>query len=188
MEIKYLEDYLDKMCEKYPEISKVSMQKILAYGLRSMYLHNLYGADTLHKIPTFTMYCGKLFTDDLRFYKYWKMKTTKKLRIMWNKRRPKYDGYYYFGLTDKQYQELLSQQPHYGRKKKKFKFTKVRFHKILEEVEIAHQFKHVFRIPYPEDVGFTIWKENCILRDFEYIYRRRDDNTLEPISDEKRNK
>ena len=188
MEIKRIEDYYEKMQEKYPEIPRETLEKVLKYGLRSFYLHNSYGADTINMVQGFVMYCGRLFGDNLEFYKYWLIKQRLKLRILWKKRKKQYDGYYYFGLTEEDFQKYKSQMKKSGRRRRKFTFDRIKLCKIFEEVEIDRRWKHIFRIPYPEDVGFTIHRENFVTRDFEYIYRRKADNTLEPVSYEERNK
>lgn len=70
MDIKHIEDYYEKVHEKFPELSIKQIDRILKFGFRSFYTHNLYGGDTLNKSPYFTMYCGKLFGNNLLFYNY----------------------------------------------------------------------------------------------------------------------
>jgi hypothetical protein len=44
-------------------------------------------------------------------------------------------------------------------------------------------------MPYPEFCGFTMYKEDYTARNIEYIYRRKSDKSIEPVSYEtKRNK
>jgi len=54
------------------------------------------------------MYCGSLMNNSLRYFNYYKSKMKVKLRIMYKRKHIPWNGYYYFALTEKQYQEYLS--------------------------------------------------------------------------------
>ena len=94
MELKRVEDYYDQIKEKFPEITEKQIDKILKFGFRSFYTHTLYGGDVLSKSPYFTMYCGKMFGDNLMYYKYWLLKSRIKLRIKYKRNKTPYSGYY----------------------------------------------------------------------------------------------
>ena len=70
MIIRKYTDYVDKVHEKFPDVPIKELQTIMRFGLRSFYLHNLYGGDVLLKSPYFTLYSGKMFSDNLVFYHY----------------------------------------------------------------------------------------------------------------------
>ena len=70
MELKRIEDYYNKIQERYPDLPIETIDKVLKFGLRSFYINNCYGADTLNKSKYFTMYCGKMFKTNLKFWKY----------------------------------------------------------------------------------------------------------------------
>lgn len=70
MKFKTFDDYVDKIAERFPTIPKKSIRKIVEFGSRSFYAHNYYGCDILLKAPYFTLYCGRIFTDNIIFYKY----------------------------------------------------------------------------------------------------------------------
>jgi hypothetical protein len=112
------------------------------------------------------------------------------LRIKYKKNKTRYNGYYYFGLTEEKYQEYLNQFPNKkSRRRKKIHFDEIMFFKILDEVTMDKKFKHIFKTPYPIDNGFTFMRRDFYLKDFEYIYKRKKDNSIEPISyEQKRNK
>lgn len=190
MELVTCEKYYDKIKEKWPDLTNKQIDKIVKRGLTSLYLYNLYGGDVLFKHKKFTMYFGKLFYDNLIFYKYWKIKWKIKLRIKYKKHKTKYDGYYYFGLTDQEFKKYKAKIKSTGRRREKFKFEQLMFYKMLDECLLEHKFKHIFRIKYPEDCGFTMYKKEYVARDFDYILKRNSDNSIEPISYEqtKRNK
>jgi hypothetical protein len=70
MKFTKIDDYVDKVAEKFPTIPKKSIRKILEYGSRSFYANTYYGGDVLLKSPYFTLYCGRVFKDNLLFYSY----------------------------------------------------------------------------------------------------------------------
>lgn len=157
MEIRRIEDYYDRIKEKFPELTEKQISKILTFGFRSFYTCNLYGGDVLSKSPYLTVYCGKTFVDTLKFLKYREMKLRIKLRVKYKRNKTKWDGYYYFGLNDEDFEYYKSQmkKPGKGRRRLKFHFKKIKLHKIIEEVLLSKKFNHVFRIPYPLDAGFA---------------------------------
>jgi len=186
MELARCDKYYDKVLEKFPGISRKQLDKIIKHGCCSLYLYNLYGGDVLLKIPgKYIMYFGKLFNDSLLFTKYALIKWKIKLRIKYWQNKTQFDGYYYFGLTDELFKEW-----HNSRLRNKGKhFERIKFYKILDECTHDRRYNHFFRMPYPEFCGFTMYKEDYIARNIEYIYRRKPDKSIEPVSYEtKRNK
>ena len=59
-----VDDYLDKVAEKYDKIPKDVLKRVIEYGLRSYYRINLMGGDILFKSPYFTAYTGKQYHPD----------------------------------------------------------------------------------------------------------------------------
>lgn len=107
---KTIQDYYDQICEEYPNIPRQDIKRILQYGWKSLYLHNSYGGDTLINRNGFWFYCGQLMNDSLKYFEYYKKKMRIKLRIMYKRKRVPWDGYYYFALTQNQYNEYLGQK------------------------------------------------------------------------------
>ncbi len=59
MKIKYVKDYLDKVHERFPEMEKQEINKILLYGFKMFYALNNFGADVIlseKKYLKFLMY------------------------------------------------------------------------------------------------------------------------------------
>lgn len=182
MEIKYIEDYYDKVKEKYPELTEKQISRILTYGFQSYYLHTLYGGDILSMSPYLTVYCGKAFIDPDKSKYYRAIKKAIQIRVRYNKSRTQWDGYYYFGLTDEEFKYYESQIKKSGRRRQKFHFKKIILHKLLDELLITKRYNHIFKIPYPLNVGFLHIREDVITRNFEYILRRNKDGKMEPVS------
>ena len=170
---KTIQDYYDKICEEYPTIPKSDIKRILQYGYKSLYLHNSYGGDVLIKRLGFWFYCGQLMNNSVKWFEYYKRKMRIKLRIMYKRKRLSWNGYYYFALSEKQYNEYLSQKNKRGRPKKKFTFSNVILYKIYDECNISESGKvAVFKIPMPLDLGFTTYKETLTTDKAELVLVR----------------
>ena len=182
MKIKYIEDYYDKVKEKYPELTERQISRILTYGFQSFYLHTLYGGDILSKSPYLTVYCGKCFVDPSKFGWYRAIKKAIKLRVKYKRSKVSWDGYYYFGLTDEEFEYYKSQMKKSGRRRQKFHFKKITLYKLLDEALITKRYNHIFKIKYPLNVGFLHIREDVITRNFDYILRRNKDGIMEPVS------
>lgn len=182
MKLATCDKYYDKILERWPELTYKQVDKIIKHGLSSLYLYNLYGGDVLIKNNKFVMYFGKLFKSGKIFYKYWQIKWKIKLRIKYKKAKTKYDGYYYFGLSEKEFRKYKSKIKSTGRRREKFQFQSLLLYKMLDECMLHSEFSHFFRIKYPEDCGFVMFKQEWTARDFDYIYRRNKDNNIEPVS------
>lgn len=183
MELVRCEKYYDLVQQRWPELSHKQIDKIVKHGLLNLYMYNLYGADILLKTNDYTMYFGKLFKSDLVFYKYWLIKWKIKLRMKYLKAKTKYDGYYYFGLTESEWEKYKEQKKH---RRTKMHFDQLMLFKIREECELHHQLKYIFRVPFPEDCGFRMYKKDWTTKGVEYIAKRNKDNTIEPISYEQK--
>lgn len=107
---KTIQDYYEAICAEYPDIPQQDIKRILQYGWKSLYLHNSYGGDTLINRQGFWFYCGQLMNDSLKYFEYYKKKMRIKLRIMYKRKQIPWDGYYYFALTQNQYNEYLEQK------------------------------------------------------------------------------
>ena len=182
MEIVNVEKYYDKIQEKFPSLTKNQIERIVKFGLRSYYNHNLYGGDVLNKSPYFTMYTGKLFNDNILFYQYRLIKNRIKLRIKYKRSKVKYDGNYYFGLTEEEFENYKKQFKKTGRRRRKVTFDKIYAYKIKDECLMDHRYKHIFKLNYPADGGFILKLKNYTTRNFEYVFKRNKDNTIQPIS------
>ncbi len=172
-QVKTIQDYYEQMYEKYPTLPKEDVRRALQYGFKSLYLTNSYGADTLINRNGFWFYCGQLTNNSLKYFNYYKRKMRIKLRIMYKRKRVDWDGYYYFALSQDQYNNYLNQKNKKGRPKKKFTFSKVMLYKIYDECSIIESNKvAIFKIPYITDLGFSIFKENFVTDQAELILTR----------------
>lgn len=173
MQLKTIQDYYDQICEMYPTVPKKDIKRILQFGWKSFYLHNSYGGDVLISQQNFWCYCGQLMNDSLKYFAYYKSKIRVKLRVLYKRKKIQWDGYYYFALTKKQYEQYLNSKNKRGRPRKNFQFDKIFLYKIFDECNIM-QYNRVaiFRIPLIEDIGFVYYKEKIITDKAELVLVR----------------
>lgn len=170
---KTIQDYYEKIAAEYPEIPIQDIKRICQYGWKSLYLHNSYGGDVLIKRKDFWFYSGRLMNNSLKYFDYYARKMRTKLRVLYKRKKIEWDGYYYFALTQKQYEDYLSQKNSKGRPRKIFKFGKVILYKIYDECSIIEHNKiALFRVKMKRDKGFSLYDENFITGDSELILIR----------------
>lgn len=173
MKVNNLQDYLPQLCKLYPDIDPADIKRICTFGWKSVYLHNSYGGDVIINNQDFWCYMGKLMKDSLKFFDYYVMKLCTKIQVIHRRLKIPWDGYYYFALTDSQYENYLQQINSKGRKRKKFSFQKLLLYKIYEECSInEHNNRYIFKVRISTDVGYRFYKEEAILESPELIVKR----------------
>ena len=161
--IKTIQDYYEKLYEEYPTIPKEDIRRICLFGIKSLNIHNNYGGDVLISRKGFWFYCGQLMNNSLHYFNYYKRKIRIKLRIMYKRKNIPWDGYYYFALSQDQYNNYLEQKNKKGRPRKNFTFSKIVLYKIYDECSIAESGKvAIFKIPYSAEFGLSLSKETKI--------------------------
>ena len=173
MELKGIKDYYEEMYQLFPDVPKRDIQRILNFGFKSLYLHNSYGGDTLIQDSNFWCYIGKLRKDSIKHFIYYKNKLATKIRILYKRKKIPWDGYYYFALTENQYQNVLSQQKGKGRKRKHFNYGNQILYKILDECKLRYSNrKYIYRVPFISELGYSFYKENYNTGEAELIETR----------------
>lgn len=161
MEIKTIDDYVERLQQKYPLIPEKDIRRIIKFGWRSIYLANIYGGDVCLKNSKLWMYIGFMRKDSLKHFNYYVRKLAIKLRILYKRKKIKWDGYYYFALKDYQYEHYLSQKKRRGRPRKHFDFGTVMLYKIRGECELKEfSCRYIFRVSYDIDVGYKLLKKD----------------------------
>ena len=146
---KTIKDYYDEIYSMFPSVSKDDINRILNFSWKSLYLHNSYGGDTIVIDKGFWMYIGNLKKNPLDHFYYYIRKLTIKLRVLYKRKKVEWDGYYYFALSDSQYQKYMEQKKQRGRPRKYFNFGTVYLYQILDECKINEYYKkYIFKIPY----------------------------------------
>lgn len=173
---KTIKDYYSIMYEKFPQVPKADMNRILIFSWKSIYLHNSYGGDVIIKSRDLWCYIGNLNSDSLKHFHYYIKKLIIKLRVLYRRKRVQWDGYYYFALTEHQYGEYIQQRNSRGRPRKYFKFNNIYLYQILDECKInEYSKKYIFRIPYISRLKIKVFLQQLITDKAELI------DTREPL-------
>lgn len=144
-----IKDYCQQIYELFPSVPKQDIDRILNFAWKSLYLHNSYGGDVIIKDGDFWLYIGNLKKNSLDHFYYYIRKLTVKLRVLYRRKDIEWDGYYYFALSNSQYEKYLSQINKRGRPKKYFIFESIYVYQILDECRINEYYKkYIFRIPF----------------------------------------
>lgn len=155
-------DYLSELQEQYPTVPAEDIKRAVEYGWRMLYYYNLRGCDTLISSSKYRywFYCGELTRDSMKHFSYYKRMLRRKLRVLYIKKVKEWDGYYYTGLTDKEYDELLSAlNSKRGRKKRNFKFYNKLGLKVLDEAKVYYSWSRcIVRFRYITDMGYSFFK------------------------------
>lgn len=171
--IKELDDYLDTFASKYPHIPKIELKKVLEHGFNTFYMLTKKGADIQIHNNKYTAYCGKMFLDDYQRLLYNNVKSRIKLRLKYKYAQEIYNGEYYFGLNEAEWEFYQSQLK--NKRRNKIKFINLKLYRIKEECFLDRSKKYFFILNYPIDVGWTFTKDEIVTRNFKY-FAYRDDN------------
>lgn len=145
---KTIKNYLEQLYQMFPSVSKQDIDLILNFSWRSLYLHNSYGGDTMITDREIWCYIGNLNKDSLKHFYYYIRKLTVKLRVLYKRKKVEWDGYYYFALSNSQYETFIKQKNKRGRPKKYFNFGPIDLYQILDECKINEHYKrYIFRVP-----------------------------------------
>lgn len=118
-------------------------------------------------------YIGSLMNNSVRWFYYYRKKMKVKLRIMYKRKKIKWDGYYYFALTKNQYDNYLAQKNSKGRPRKNFIFDKIIMYKLFDECNIIWSNAYaIFKIPSSWDRGFTFYYPKLKTAEAELVLTR----------------
>ena len=177
--VKELDSYLESISNKYPHIPKKELQKILEYGFNIYFLLTKKGADIQIRNSKYDAYCGKLFIDDLKRVLYNNIKSRIKLRLKYKYAQEIYDGNYYFGLNESEWEYYQSQIK--NKRRNKVTFNNIKLYKIKEECFLDKSKKYFFILNYPIDVGWSFIKDQIKTRNYKYFAYRDDKNYVNII-------
>ena len=170
---KTIKDYYEAMFAKFPQISQSDMKRILNFSWKSLYLHNSYGGDTFITDKDLWCYIGYLKCDSIKHFLYYIKKLTIKLRVLYKRKKIPWDGYYYFALSQRQYDQFIGLRSKRGRPKKNFTFERIYLYQILDECKIQESSKqYIFRIPYIDTVKLKFYMPKLTTSQAELILTR----------------
>ena len=170
---KYIKDYYNIIHDKFPKVSISDIKRILNFSWKSLYLHNSYGGDVFIKNKDLWCYIGYLKKDSIKYFLYYIKKLSIKLRVLYKRNKIKWNGYYYFALSNKQYEDYIKQKSKKGRPKKKFTFTNIMLYQILDECKLQEYYKkYIFKIPFISKIKYKIFYKELITDKSELIITR----------------
>lgn len=167
--VKQVADYIDKVQEKFPILSKSELNKIITYGLKIYAYVNQKHCDVLIKNledEPMIAHCGTLGYDSLKHYQRWVTKWRMKSRMISQLKKEKWDGYYYIGLTEAQHKALKKGSKH-------ITFQNIYMTKLLKELYHTPYLDHIWRVPWIEDCGWKFFLPKLRTNKAEYIGKNK---------------
>lgn len=170
--IKDINDYVPIIKKEYPHLDERQITDILKYGWKMYYWLNTHGCDVInldtmkHKIVSFT---GYLYRDLLKAYEHARRKWRLKERTLYFFKKKKWDGYYYFGATKSQHDEIQARMK--DKNKHMVYINKKVYTKCKEELYHNLAFVAIYRVKFPFDYGMAFFKKSYVVRkeNVEYI-------------------
>lgn len=142
MKITKINDYVDAVHEKFPELTRDEVKRILVYGWKMILQYVRAGNDVSMMTNKEFMFIGTIPSSGLAVFKNYCYKLSKRIAYMFQRTKSKWDGYYYFSRSESQYLDYLSQ----SRKKNKV-FKDVFLFKLLEELKVKESSApYIFRL------------------------------------------
>lgn len=141
MKITNINDYIDIVHEKHPELSREEIKRILVYGWKMILQYVNFGNDIQILFRNFFFFIGVIPVSALSVFNNYCYKLAKKIQFMFKRTKSEWDGYYYFARSENQYKEEFLNL-------KKYKiFKNVVLYKLLEECKIReHSLPYIFRL------------------------------------------
>lgn len=169
---KTLDDYIDRVKKRYTYINIKVIEKILNYGFNAIYRLLVAGADVRIKNDIYSFFCGRVFYDEEERKKYIRYKQSVKLRMSYKYKCIDYNGLYYFGLTEDEYEK-------FNENNRKIKNIPVILYKIKEEIFLNKKYKYFYSMTYPIDCGWVFRKNKINKNECIYMgYRDSNDNII----------
>lgn len=165
--IKYVDDYIDKLQEKYPNVLRSDIKKIVNFGFRLMFRLIRRGLDVQIQNKDLWFYIGELTNDGTKHYYYYKRKLLLKIRYIFEQKH-KWDGYYYTAVPDKYYEKLIKVNPI-----KTVKLENATMFKCLDAAKVYYNnMKHFIKFKPITDLGYSYFRENVTLKQVKLVYSR----------------
>jgi hypothetical protein len=106
MKIATYKKYTDQVALEFPDIDKAAIERVARHGFAMLTHFQFYRQDVYltHNLQGFYFYFGENITDPKYRFEHSRKKMHQKLRMMSGLRKDIHDGYYYFALSDEQYE------------------------------------------------------------------------------------
>lgn len=170
--VKYVKDYLPILQDKFPEFSIEDLENIIKHGNVSLYNIIIRNGDVFlsSKIEgkMFKLLIGRVtFQSIAHKIRYAIGKMIVRVRYLYKKQKIKWDGYYYFGLTDEKFKSI-----YLNKRNIVFKFGDIALYKILDECLLNLNYDHFFRIKPYSSLGHKLYIKDYSTDKAEYFLKR----------------
>lgn len=170
MKITTIDDYFNEKIKLWhPYLRIDEFKRIMEWGFNNYNLLTKKGADMFIKNWRYRCFCGRMYHNRHVWLKYLRLKQSIKLRLLSKYNGHRFEGVYYFGLTDDEYKKYgcLSRT-----NRKLIKFNNITLYKLKEESFLFKLATHFFEVYFPLDLGFAIREESFSTRNYREIAYR----------------
>ena len=174
--IKYVDDYIDALQEKYPTVLRSDIKKVVNFGFRLMFRLVRRGLDIQLQNGDLWFYIGELTNNGINHYHYYKRKLLHKVQYIFNNKH-KWDGYYYTAVPNEYYDKLTKRNPI-----KNITLHKVTIFKCLDAAKIYYDHMLYFiRFKPVVDLGYKYYREKTTLKNVKLVYSREEPMALKDL-------
>ena len=168
MKITKIDDYVNAVWEKHPELSEEEIKRILVYGWKMILQYVNFGNDVQILSKNIFLFIGNIPVSALATFNTYCYKLSRRIQYMFKRTKSKWDKYYYFARTENQYLDYLAQS------KKQYKvFKNVNLYKLLEECKIKeHSRPYIFRLHEDKTSWFQKYYKQIRTKNAELIIQR----------------
>lgn len=164
-----VKDFVDIVHEKFNELTKSEIKKLLAQGFKRLDSAIRVGcAITINtkKFMNCYVHIGNIsLVPEVRMKDYY-IKRDRKLRMIEKWKRLPFDGYYYVGINPTKFPEWIEMNK---TSRSLTKFKNVIIKKIQEEWYYKYNNVHIFRIKVKKFKGWNFWANEIICRNIIYM-------------------
>lgn len=164
-----LKDFLGPVHEKFPDLTKEELKRLLAHGFRRMHSAMKFGcAITINtrKFINCTSYIGDLSLDPKKNIKEYSVRRDRKLRKIAGWKREPFDGWYYIGLNEGAFAKWVEANKV---SRTLAKFVNIIPRKLKEELYYKDRHIYIFRYKRNKFKGWSFWAPKLTVRKPEYI-------------------
>lgn len=177
-----LDDYLSRLYYKYPELDRLDVKRIVMFGFHRLYTVLSKRCDFVFITSSVFTYIGCYFKrnviDIYREIVHYREALKKKVRLLYRFKQLWYDwdGYYYYTLTDDEYEDAIDSNPN---EKRLYKIGPKTLYKTIDECYIEGKGTRMFRIKKRKDedkykdLGFSwpysIFEPMFKVRELDYV-------------------
>lgn len=164
-----LKDFLPLVEEKFPELTKTEVKKLLSHGFRRMHSAIKFGCAISIQVKKYfncVAHIGALYLRPDKQIREYSVRRDRKLRKIEGWKKTPFDGYYYIGLNDTAFGPWVEANK---TSRTILNFTNIVPRKIQKEIYYKAKHLHIFRFKRESFKGWSFWADNLKLRNAEYI-------------------